>query len=165
MDFTLLHRVHWEGLTTSLPTLVEDRRQMWVYLITAGEHVKVGISRDPRARIASLATASPIIPELAHAYPSLNARDEERILHDSLAEAHIHREWFSNTPFVMRAYWKGASKAWRARAGEVTRTASDLREQIAALAQIADRLEAEAKVAQSHADEAEYALMELEAQE
>jgi hypothetical protein len=63
-----------------------------VYLIAAGEMVKIGFSADLGARFAALQTTSPVKLELLASIPGTYAT--ERDLHVRFATQRSHGEWF-----------------------------------------------------------------------
>lgn len=68
-----------------------------VYLATANGHLKIGMSANPRTRMASMATASPENVVLAHTWqlPSRDAAAQmESTLHSLFRWARAKREWF-----------------------------------------------------------------------
>jgi hypothetical protein len=71
----------------------------WVYFIRAGEHVKIGWSRNPKARRDTLATASPFDLEIIGQVPG--TEDDERALHGAFAHLHVKREWFRADPALL----------------------------------------------------------------
>jgi hypothetical protein len=70
------------------------------YLYVIGRHqgpVKIGISRDPSARLGSLQTGCPFKLDLLHkaALPSrVDAERQEGIIHDTYRDHWIRGEWF-----------------------------------------------------------------------
>src|SRR3954470_2408881 len=73
----------------------------WIYFIQAGTDgpVKIGITRNPRRRLASLQQANAEELRVLGLYRCY--RLEERQLHDELAPACIRGEWFEPTPSVL----------------------------------------------------------------
>lgn len=73
-------------------------RRCSVYLATANGHLKIGMSANPRSRMASMATASPENVVLEHTWqlPSREAAAQmESALHALFRWARAKREWFS----------------------------------------------------------------------
>lgn len=71
---------------------------VYVYILTAGEHVKIGIAVDVSARVANLQLASPVRIEVAHQRQFKSresARLAERALHLRFAYARKWGEWFA----------------------------------------------------------------------
>ncbi|TIW23120.1 MAG: GIY-YIG nuclease family protein [Mesorhizobium sp.] len=68
-----------------------------VYVIAAGlGTVKIGLSRDPEARLAGLQVASPVALMLAYAeeFVDVSAHDVERVAHRLMAGSRASGEWF-----------------------------------------------------------------------
>ena len=65
-----------------------------VYLVKAAGRFKIGISSNPSARVASLATASPYPVETVHIEYTDDYQVRERRLHRQFAEFRTHLEWF-----------------------------------------------------------------------
>ena len=63
--------------------------------------IKIGCSRVPVERLASLETWSPVPLELIVTLPG--DFKLERNIHDCFADAHSHREWFKATPKLVAA--------------------------------------------------------------
>lgn len=63
-----------------------------VYFVRAGGFIKIGVSKDVRARLQKIDTASPIAPVLALLEPGGPA--EERQFHERFADLRARREWF-----------------------------------------------------------------------
>lgn len=70
----------------------------FVYLIAAQgvNRVKIGFSADPAGRLISLQTGSPVELVLITTWPA-STRDEQA-LHQLLAAARTHLEWFALSP-------------------------------------------------------------------
>lgn len=65
--------------------------------------VKVGISNNPRKRLATIATACPFPIELVFAFecPNLEiARYMEKMFHETRGDHHLHGEWFDYQPAI-----------------------------------------------------------------
>lgn len=72
-----------------------------VYFVRAANGlVKIGVSADPRGRLKSLQTASPVRLELALVLPGQGA-DGEAALHARFAAYRSHGEWFHNAPALV----------------------------------------------------------------
>lgn len=78
----------------------EDRRRGYVYFFRVGNRVKIGFSRDPLSRLASLKTGLPGKVDLVIAVPG--ERADERRLHRRLAAYRQVGEWFTASGVVMR---------------------------------------------------------------
>lgn len=66
-----------------------------------GQPVKVGISRNPQARLATINTASPFRVGIYRSFRVQNRRMAElfeRIFHKLNASVRLHGEWFQLTP-------------------------------------------------------------------
>lgn len=86
--------------------------QDYVYVI-AGEHglTKVGISRDPSARLATLQTGSPFRLRIAHIAPANGrALEVEREAHAILQNCRQSGEWFLTSPEMAIAAVYAASE-------------------------------------------------------
>lgn len=81
----------------------DDPGQRFVYFIEAREllRVKIGVARDPRARLAQLQTASGA--RLSLLGRVRGGRAFEAALHQRFAELRIHGEWFHLTDGLRRA--------------------------------------------------------------
>jgi hypothetical protein len=67
---------------------------MGVYFARAGDFVKIGFtSGDPKARLKSLQTGTPLAIKLLHFDPKLTRTDEKRLHHSHRAD-HFKGEWF-----------------------------------------------------------------------
>lgn len=64
----------------------------FVYFLRCGEFVKVGYSRQPKKRLATLQTATPHDVELLGRLPGTMA--QERAVHRCLQHLHHRNEWF-----------------------------------------------------------------------
>lgn len=70
----------------------------YVYVIEADGRVKIGLSSNPRARMAGLSTALAVEPQLVHRWrlPDREAAEAaERALHRAFAHARLRGEWFA----------------------------------------------------------------------
>ena len=73
----------------------------WVYVVRAGDHVKIGHSVEPLKRLSSLQTGMHEDADLIFAVRGSVA--DERRLHDELADYRKNREWFFATaPLLAR---------------------------------------------------------------
>lgn len=84
----------------------------YVYVI-AGEHglSKIGISRDPDARLATLRTSSPYRLDLFHVTPAQDAFAVEQEAHAALNQFRANGEWFGVSPQVaVRAVYDAAAR-------------------------------------------------------
>ena len=69
-----------------------------IYLMASDDgYYKIGISDNPAARRAQLATASPHAIRIIHSVTSTNARKTERELHHAYADKRCAGEWFRLT--------------------------------------------------------------------
>lgn len=66
---------------------------MQVYFIAGGGKTKVGISRDPAKRLATIVAHSPE-PDLRVVYAEPGGQALERAVHEYLDPRHSHGEWF-----------------------------------------------------------------------
>jgi hypothetical protein len=67
---------------------------MFVYVISAGEHQKIGITKDISSRLQALQTGCPRLLEVAFASAVPHARHVEREAHALLKKFHLCGEWF-----------------------------------------------------------------------
>lgn len=88
-------------LTRTIP-LVDKRKTKhgagWVYLIKGDGAYKIGIARDPVARMADLQTSTHVKLELVHKIQVPDMRAKEYELHLKYADKRAHGEWFKLTP-------------------------------------------------------------------
>ena len=110
----------FEEAKTSLHDHIEDRARdkrdstIWLYVIQCAvtDRVKIGISNDPQARLATLQCGSPT--QLNLLATILGNKADERQLHNTLHESRAHGEWFDWTDRVQRVV------RWRFRLNERT---------------------------------------------
>ncbi|MGJ7042107.1 mRNA-degrading endonuclease YafQ of YafQ-DinJ toxin-antitoxin module [Shinella sp. BE166] len=69
-----------------------SRRSSFVYFISDGEHVKIGLSRQPRKRLSSLQTGHPKRLNIVGLMPG-GAEDEFQ-LHGRFRDHRVKGEWF-----------------------------------------------------------------------
>ncbi len=81
------------------PTVPPSRRRVsgFVYMITNGSLVKVGMSQQPLTRLRDLQHASTIPLTLLHCVRSLDVREVEAFLHVRFDEHRVQGEWFNLT--------------------------------------------------------------------
>lgn len=90
-----LYMRKWRQRTTSVT------RPQFIYVAVAGEHIKVGIAENPKARVRQIASCNPIL-DVQQTYVSSvkfkNAAEVERYIHAELKEYKVSmphcREWF-----------------------------------------------------------------------
>lgn len=82
-----------------------------MYMMCAGQYLKVGISHDPATRRSQLEAASPVPIGLVCAYPFNHASDVEQQTHRALKPFRSNREWYL-PPFshrhaarMLRFFW------------------------------------------------------------
>lgn len=82
-----------------------SRRSSFVYFISDGEHVKIGLSRQPRKRLSSLQTGHPKRLNIVGLMPG-GAEDEFQ-LHGRFRDHRVKGEWFRDCSeirdFIARA--------------------------------------------------------------
>lgn len=86
----------------------------YVYCIRAATgHVKVGISRNPDARLRQLQTGHPEALTMVWSEPVATKRagSVERAIHQALSEKHLRGEWFTVTPDEAREAFAAANSA------------------------------------------------------
>jgi predicted GIY-YIG superfamily endonuclease len=100
-----------------------------VYVIAATEgHIKVGVSTDPRKRMASLQCGWPTKLQLAHVenVEGLKATAVERAAHALLHEVHSHGEWFTtDVDRAVAAIRQAAQELRNQAANEPTQSSDD----------------------------------------
>lgn len=91
-------------MTGPIPRSVKDAHEMlplptsaaaqfgWVYFLRAGDLIKIGHSREPKARMLTLRGASPVGLDLLHIEPGPVSK--ERALHRRFNRLRSHGEWF-----------------------------------------------------------------------
>jgi hypothetical protein len=67
----------------------------WVYFISNGEHVKIGVAENPFSRLKRLQTASAAQLTLEAFVPGV--AEDERRLHKRFERYRVHGEWFERT--------------------------------------------------------------------
>lgn len=67
----------------------------FVYMIRAGEYIKIGVARDVEKRLQSMQTGCPFVIEVLHAWPCANPYRFERHLHWKLRAYRTRGEWFT----------------------------------------------------------------------
>lgn len=65
-------------------------------------HYKIGISKDPYARVKHFDTIMPIDVDIVHSFPSDNCREAERLLHEQYAAYRHKGEWFNLPDYAIR---------------------------------------------------------------
>lgn len=74
--------------------LKQERQTGFVYVIQAGDFIKIGVARDVRRRLALLQVGCPFNIELIAAIPCDEPYKAEAFLHDRLKPYHTRGEWF-----------------------------------------------------------------------
>jgi len=77
---------------------------MGVYLIKAGDFVKIGVAKCPKNRLKQLQTGSPYKLELLDFINVKNEYEIENILHQKLNKYHILNEWFQSKDDVINIF-------------------------------------------------------------
>ena len=72
-----------------------------LYFIRSGQYVKIGVSANPRGRIASIQTGNPDPIEVLGVVPG--DRELEKELHREFAPLHHRGEWFRDDPAIHAA--------------------------------------------------------------
>lgn len=73
-------------------------KPVFVYIISCGDHVKIGVSNNPTKRLETMATGMPVRPVLYHAREfssRADAMEIERQLPAKFRRNKSHREWFA----------------------------------------------------------------------
>lgn len=80
-------------------TRSKDPSPGYVYMIYAAEVglFKIGVTKDPQARLKALQNASPDKLELVWSVPAMDTLAVEKKLHRYFAQRHHHGEWFRLT--------------------------------------------------------------------
>lgn len=89
-----------------VPAEVDLRDAVQVYVIEAGEFVKVGIAKDPEARVSTMQTGNPHKMRVAWSLildDRRMAMGVERFAHQFLATFRRNGEWFACAPETARA--------------------------------------------------------------
>lgn len=76
-----------------------------VYFIRLEDHVKIGFSKNPWARIKELRCAMPTDPELLGFFDG--TKDDEARLHKRFEHLKVNREWYKATPELLEVAAKG----------------------------------------------------------
>ena len=70
--------------------------QLKVYFISCGEHIKIGVARDPRNRLAALQTGNPFplrLEAISNQFGSRPPLTDEAALHHRLRKHSVGGEW------------------------------------------------------------------------
>lgn len=87
-------------IEVSGPRRPPTRKSTHVYVIVAGDKLKIGIATDPRHRAAQLRTASAVPLVLMRTVCTDKAARIETVLHERYADHRIRREWFDAAPVL-----------------------------------------------------------------
>lgn len=91
--------------TARVYQIVENKpypyRPCTVYIVKAGDFIKVGVTEDIERRMKTLQAGCPLAVELIHTIPHAS-RETESEFHRRLAEHHLWYEWFKLTPAVQQ---------------------------------------------------------------
>lgn len=74
------------------------KRKTYVYIMQANRYVKIGVSRNPDVRRKTMQTGNPNKIMVIALFPfgsSREAYEEEKRLHEYLANFNVYGEWFS----------------------------------------------------------------------
>lgn len=77
----------------------------YLYLITDGNHYKIGVAKDPQRRLKALQTGNPkVLKLLATGYrrSTKTAFSVERQIHQGLKRQRLHGEWFRLTDRLVK---------------------------------------------------------------
>lgn len=85
--------------------------QSFVYFMTAGNKVKIGVSKNPRRRLDDLKTGSSRLVSIRYVMPG--DRQKERELHTLFAEYRVNGEWFLFTSAIKE--WIAQDEARRSK--------------------------------------------------
>jgi hypothetical protein len=75
-------------------------RGLRIYLLRAGQSVKIGVSRSVPKRVAQLQSASAQKIEIVNSWPTQRAYEVERYVHQVLGDYRDHGEWFNLQPQI-----------------------------------------------------------------
>lgn len=71
----------------------------WVYLLSAGNRYKIGLTTSPvEKRVATIQANTPWDIVIEHIICSSDVRATEKRLHDQFEEKRVNGEWFNLTP-------------------------------------------------------------------
>jgi len=80
-----------DGVKKGQPA-AKAKPQTYIYFLSGGDKIKIGVTGDVRARIDAIRTMSPVPVELLCVIPG--TPDQEKLLHRRFAEYRVHGEWF-----------------------------------------------------------------------
>lgn len=66
----------------------------YVYFVRCNEFVKIGIAKDPNARMAFMQTGNPYELELLRVFKSTSPAQDEEMIHLELDKYRVRGEWF-----------------------------------------------------------------------
>lgn len=96
---------HW---VMNLEQVDFDNPKVYVYFISDGEYVKIGVAKDLSKRLISLQTANARKLELLFAIPTngeKSAFELERILHNQYSHYVVNGEWFNILHHIVIDEW------------------------------------------------------------
>lgn len=69
----------------------------YVYILQCKDFIKVGVSKNPKKRLAQIQTCNPNHVDLAYAHmcPEACSKDIEKMVHEKLSKHRVNGEWFS----------------------------------------------------------------------
>ncbi|MEO6755054.1 MAG: GIY-YIG nuclease family protein, partial [Chthoniobacteraceae bacterium] len=77
-------------------------KKAFVYAISSGEHVKIGLATNVKHRVLGLQTSSPLPLSVINAWEHDNAPKMERLLHRKYGEFRTSGEWFRLNPALLQ---------------------------------------------------------------
>lgn len=111
----------------------------WVYIVSDGANVKIGVSKDYRSRVKHLQTASGKSLTVLASVFCVDAYRAERNLHDQFADYRQHGEWFALEPSQIAqllgevaGLWQGISSVLKGRRTRAMHEVERLSEVLAA---------------------------------
>lgn len=85
----------WDNPLSSILSSRKKNVDRYVYLISGGEYVKIGIAGNVKKRLNTLSLASPVPLFLLYSFYTEKAFDVEQYLHKKYHNKRVHGEWFS----------------------------------------------------------------------
>lgn len=79
------------------------KRGAFIYIVQAGEFVKIGIAVDVKVRLSELQVGCPYQMSLLRFWRSLKPARDERMIHHKLKPYRVRGEWFKLPELVLAA--------------------------------------------------------------
>lgn len=93
----------YPDFVNKLVELEEDNPKCFVYLISDGEYIKVGVAKNVEARLKDLQVANAKELQLICSFPLKNEKEAfklEQFLHSEYEAYHIRGEWFNILNYI-----------------------------------------------------------------